>query len=199
MPFLGIFTALVRLFWPFIKESLLKDGTLKDFISKNRTTCIWLAMMLVMLLGQGYLFHEAHSARIITARTVTQMNQMTVNHTLLRQQYTMLETDRNAYRDKVKDLQNQYDLLEATHGEMSADNERYERILRACGVDLKFEGTTPPQCRARAAPARPKPARPRPVSPPITEIPEHQPEPAKKPSAWERLKGIFSRKDKDGE
>ncbi len=197
MPFLGIFTGLLKLFWPFIKESLLKDGTLKDFISKNRTTCVWLTMMLVMLLGQGYLFYEAHSARADLQRFAVQMNQLNMNHTLLRQQYTMLETDRNAYRDRAKDLEAKYAELETSHGELSANNERYERWLRACGVDLQFEGNVPPQCRARPA-ARPKP-KPRPVAPPtITQIPETKPEPAK-PTAWERLKGIFSRKNKDSE
>lgn len=196
MPFFGIFTGLVRLFWPFIKESLLKDGTLKDFFNKNRTTCMWLAMMLVMLVGQAYLFTEAHTARANHQRTAVQYNQLNMNHTLLRQQYTMLETDRNAYRDKATDLQTQLDELQTSHGEATANLERYERWLHACGVDLKFEGNIPPQCRARTAPVRPK-AKPRPTPPVITQVPDKPPEPEKKPSPWERLKGIFSRKPKD--
>lgn len=196
MPLLSIFTAIGQIFWPFIKESLLREGTLRDFVRKNRTTCFWLVLMLFMLGAQIFLFDVANTARNNERTAVTRLNSYAAHLTLLRQQYTLLETDRNAYRDKAKELQKELDDLTASHGDLTERVDRYEGWLQRCGVDLDYTGTNPPQCRARAAATRPKPRPKPPVTAPPVILPEEHKEP-KKPTFMERLRGIFKGKDKE--
>lgn len=47
--------AVFKLIWPFIKESMLEDGTVRDWVKRHWTAIIWIIFLVLMLLVSLYL------------------------------------------------------------------------------------------------------------------------------------------------
>ena len=52
---LGGLLTVLRLVWPFLKESILEGGTVADWIRRNRMSCFWIFLMLANLVAMFYL------------------------------------------------------------------------------------------------------------------------------------------------
>lgn len=48
-------SSLLQLLWPFIKESILEGGTVRDWIRRNRTNCFWMFLLFSMSMSMVYM------------------------------------------------------------------------------------------------------------------------------------------------
>ena len=51
----GSTVAFLKLIWPFLKESMLEDGTVRDWVKRQWTTFVWIIFLVMMLLISLYL------------------------------------------------------------------------------------------------------------------------------------------------
>ncbi len=193
----NILVAIGKIAYPFLKENLLQNGTLKDFIGRNRVTCAWLTMMVIMLGAQIYLFDSTMLARRgeIAARHEATLAKSQL--TLVRQHMVLLETDRQAYKKTATDLEEQLTALQKQYSDLAESNDKYENWLQHCGVNLEYQGSGYPQCKSsvtttrKATPKRavPSSAPTQAATPDAATVP---PAPPEKKGFWNGLKQIFS-------
>ncbi len=156
----NLLVAIGKIAYPFLKENFLQDGTMKDFIARNKAMCFWLTMMVVMLVAQIYLFDSAMAARRGETAARHDASLVKGQLTLLRQHMVLIETDRQAYKKKAADLEEQLAALQHQYSDLAESNDKYERWLQHCGVNMAYQGTGFPQCKSNTLTARPsKPKR----------------------------------------
>jgi hypothetical protein len=191
----NLLVAMAKIAYPFVQENLLHEGTLKDFIVRNKAMCFWLTMMVVMLCAQVYLFDSAMAARRGESAARQEVTQLKGQLTLMRQHMALLETDRQAYKKNASDLQEQLTVLQNQYGDLVKSRSKYESWLQHCGVNLNYAGAGFPQCKSTSASTRvSKPKRAaqpatQPTEPPPTVTPPTEPE---KKGFWNGLRRIFS-------
>ena len=52
---LGGLLTVLRLVWPFLKESILEGGTVAEWIRRNRMSCFWIFLLLANLVAMFFL------------------------------------------------------------------------------------------------------------------------------------------------
>ncbi len=172
--------AILKGLLPFLKESLLEGGTLREWVTKNRSTCVWLLFHAVMLMVVVHLAssHYKQNQRIVTlysqnttlSRRVTELEQ--TNQDLIAQ-YTQKKIDHQVTANELADLTEELSI--------------HKGAAAMCGVTVRPDGTF--QCpRAtptpRATARRTPPRRVEPTPPPPAVEPH-------KPTFGERLRSIF--------
>lgn len=76
---MGLFTmfaTILKLLWPFLKENMLQDGTLRDWFRRNRATCIQLMFQLIMLGVCFFLADMLMRTREMDRQTTEQLNKL---------------------------------------------------------------------------------------------------------------------------
>lgn len=74
---LGDLLTVLRLVWPFLKESILEGGTVAEWIRRNRMSCFWIILMLANLVAMFYLAdlliasRQAESAATMKVKALT--------------------------------------------------------------------------------------------------------------------------------
>jgi cell division protein FtsB len=102
------FVAFLKLIWPFLKESMLQDGTLRDWVRRQWTSIVWMVFLLTMLLVCFYL------ADII--RTMRQTN--------IQKKETIQKRDQ-----EITSLQNTNNDLQQAIQKERESNQRMRRFL----------------------------------------------------------------------
>ena len=182
----SLFVAILKHTWPFFKENVLEGKTFRDWFKRNRYNCLWLFFILTLF---GTVLYMVETVMIVSAaheRADRRMQAYRAKNTSLQQRFILLDTALNLERSRVKELQDQLALL-AEEGERIDDEaERYENILRHCGIDTSYRAGGYPSCSVRA----PKP--------PARTTPRNQPEtPAEDPDKKRRgfrqfLRDVFN-------
>lgn len=180
---LELIFAIVKALFPFLKESLLEGGTVRQWVSRNRSTCVWFGFHLLMLFMLSHLMTTAF-------KQVNQINQLvTVNARYL--------AERDAAVQEQAALRLQLTELELKHTEVVTDRSaltktnmalndvqlEYESTMRRCGLIERNHTFICPRPVAARKPT------PRPAPPTVSPV-----EPEKHtPTFTERLKQVFSR------
>jgi hypothetical protein len=82
------FVTLLKLLWPFFKESMLEDGTLRDWFRRNRNTCIWIMFQLIILGVCFYLVEIITLQRQQDYQTTTELTKLQETHKSLQTKFT---------------------------------------------------------------------------------------------------------------
>lgn len=185
-----VIALLIRTLLPFIKESILQGLTPKEWIKRNKTGCIWLGVVLILMFSiihlsslvfnQSAMIHELNVGRNkleLSVQTVTMERDQAVKDAL-------------AFKNLHEELKAQHaDVLEEA-AKLEESNERYESWLRNCGIDTRYSGNGFPACPVRRVVVRQRP-QPAPVVIPTPPPEEH------KPSFRERLRALFGGKKEE--
>lgn len=168
--------AIIKGLLPFLKESLLEGGTLREWFKRNLTACLWMVFHLVML---GVTLHLANNLYMQTQRVMT----LTGANTILATRMTELDAENKRLHGELATLGHLHD---ETTGELS----RYKAAATLCGVTVTAEGNF--QCPRMTTPAgiATKRRRPAPIPPPEPPVVEE----SDKPTFGERLRSIFTSK-----
>lgn len=177
-----------RTLLPFLKESLLSGSTFREWLKRNKTACVWLGFILMMLLAVMYL-------------ATTMFRQATLLHAAqfqvvsLERAQEKLKGERNKAVEDLAALQTVHEEFKGQHAtllgeaaELEERVDRYEGWLRNCGIDTDFRGAGFPQCPVRRVVVRQKPA-PGPVQ---TVVLPPVPEEERKLSFRERFRALFT-------
>lgn len=87
------FVTLLRLLWPFFKESMLENGTVRDWLRRHRTTCVWILFQLIQLGVCFYLVEIITYHRRLHYQTTIELNQLKVEKKAAAEKRLELETE----------------------------------------------------------------------------------------------------------
>ena len=177
-----ILLAILKGLLPFLKESLLEGGTLRQWISKNRSTCVWLIFHAVMLMVVVHLASSLHSQN-------QRVYALSRENITLNKKVGELELSTKGLTDQLTQMTTDHSTVTTELSEVKEELSTYKAASTLCGVTVRPDGTymcpraTP---APRSAPRR-QPAR-RPAPEPAAEPPPAEPH---KPTFGERLRSIF--------
>lgn len=150
-----------RTLLPFLKESLLSGSTFREWMKRNKTACVWLGFILLMLLAVMYLATTMFRQAALLHHAQTQLATLSVDNERLKGERQKAVDDLAALTLVHEDFKGQHTTLLGEAAELEEKVEKYETWLRNCGINTDFQGTGFPQCpvkrvvvrqRARAAP-----------------------------------------------
>lgn len=192
---MAILLDLLKFLWPFIKESVFKNQTFREFVKQNRTSVILLNLMVLMLISQTYLYKAALYNQHQAAQIHRAYNELNIKYVTERQKHELLQADRQGDRLRITELEKQVLELGERVDLKRSKIHRYETWLINCGIDPNYEGSRLPQCRASTnrGPARRSNTPARSPTKPLPNIilPEEKTEP--KPGFFGRIRNIFRR------
>lgn len=74
------FVSLLRMLWPFVKESILQDGTFRDWVRRNKNVCFFLVFQIVMLLSIFWLVDMLKVARQLESKASADLIELRAEH-----------------------------------------------------------------------------------------------------------------------
>lgn len=89
----GAFVAFLRMLWPFVKESILQDGTFRDWVRRNKNVCIFLVFQIVMLLSMLWLVDMLKIARQMENKASSELIELRTEHKNLKTAHETLGGD----------------------------------------------------------------------------------------------------------
>lgn len=188
---------LAKALWPFLKESFLKNKTLRETIRQNKTAVILLTMMALMMFFNLVMYETTLASRQERDVAVRVLNDINLRLVTAEKRNQLLEAERISDQAQLGQALARIEELDKELLAVGDRHDRFERWLQHCGIDTDYVGPNLPQCRAAARP-KPRSRRPAPVRPPPRpDPPDEQPVAPERKPFFDRLKGIFRRSDPD--
>lgn len=93
------FVTLLRLLWPFVKESVLQDGTMRDWLRRNRSMCLILIFQVIMLCVCFYLAEMVTLERLNGAKISHSLEMSQMANASLVEHNAQFKADREEERE----------------------------------------------------------------------------------------------------
>lgn len=96
------FVALLRMIWPFVKESVLKDGTFRDWVRRNKNVCIFIVFQIIMLLCMFWLVDMLRIARQSEQLLAKELIELRVEQRVLKKEHGEMKIEVDAERETAQ-------------------------------------------------------------------------------------------------
>ncbi len=178
--------------WPFLKESMFEGLSFGEWVKRNKSACIWLTMMIVMLL-------ISINMGVRVTRLGTHIGELNTMAGKLTKERDALKVKYDTQLTEIIKLKQDLHTLQEAREEQDARVQLYQQWMENCGIDHEYEGEGFPACPTKKVYIKRTVTkyrdRPAPEPPPVVAPPPVE----RKPTFRERLRSIFggSKKEKE--
>lgn len=132
---LGGLMTVLRLVWPFVKESILEGGTVAEWIRRNRMSCFWIFLLLANLFALFYTADLLIASRQAEGAAIQKVQTLTTKYNGLVGKYNYQLGQTKLARTRLAKLR----LLVANS--CSVDSEAYKTLV--AGIESLDEAPGP--------------------------------------------------------